>query len=91
MSLVTHCPPAQNADNSFRRAIAEDKEQAMESRSATVIPTNHHFHHWRIEEANGPRSTGVCKYCGAEKVFKNWLEDSDFITNEEHRSTAAAA
>lgn len=67
----------------------EDTE--MSTQSANVVGTNHHFHHWRIEEANGPRSVGVCKYCGAEKQFKNWLEDSDFITNEEHRNTAAAA
>jgi hypothetical protein len=67
------------------------KELEMSTQTATIIPTSHHFHHWRIEEANGPQSRGICKYCGAEKVFKNWLEDSDFITNEEHRSTAVAA
>ncbi len=48
-----------------------------------------HAHHWRIEEAHGPRSGGVCKICGAVKDFKNWLEDGDFITNEEHRQAAA--
>lgn len=31
---------------------------------------------------------GVCKICGATKEFKNWLSDSDFITNEEHRMAA---
>jgi hypothetical protein len=41
-----------------------------------------------IEEANGPTSGGVCKICGASKMFKNWLSDGDFITNEEHRSAA---
>lgn len=44
-----------------------------------------HVHHWRIEEANGPESQGVCKDCGAQKSFKNWLADTDFITNTEHR------
>jgi len=34
-------------------------------------------------------STGVCKECGVTKTFKNWLQDGDFITNEEHRSAAA--
>lgn len=63
----------------------------MSTQSTTAVPTTHHYHHWVIEEANGPRSVGVCKYCGVEKQFKNWLEDSDFITNEEHRSRAAAA
>jgi hypothetical protein len=33
-------------------------------------------------------SRGVCKVCGVEKEFKNWLSDMDFITNEEHRSAA---
>jgi hypothetical protein len=47
-----------------------------------------HFHHWKIEEPNGQQSRGVCKHCGMEKVFKNWLSDGDFITNEEHRSAA---
>ena len=71
------------------KSHTEDPE--MSTQTAPVVATSHHFHHWRIEEANGPRSMGVCKYCGVEKTFKNWLEDSDFITNEEHRSTAAAA
>ncbi|GMV86965.1 MAG: hypothetical protein AMXMBFR80_28180 [Dehalococcoidia bacterium] len=49
-----------------------------------------HFHRWRIEEPNGPVSRGVCRVCGAEKQFKNWLQDGDFITNEEHRVASAA-
>lgn len=48
-----------------------------------------HFHRWRIEEPSGPTSTGTCKDCGVEKIFKNWLSDMDFITNEEHRVAAA--
>ncbi|MCC7363966.1 MAG: hypothetical protein IT303_06310 [Dehalococcoidia bacterium] len=47
-----------------------------------------HYHRWRIDEPNGPRSIGVCKTCGATKEFKNWLSDGDFITNEEHRMAA---
>ncbi|MCC6382367.1 MAG: hypothetical protein IT304_07645 [Dehalococcoidia bacterium] len=47
-----------------------------------------HYHRWRIEEPNGPVSTGVCKICGQTKQFKNWLSDMDFITNEEHRIAA---
>lgn len=48
-----------------------------------------HFHRWLIDEPNGPVSGGVCKVCGIQKEFKNWLSDGDFITNEEHRSAAA--
>jgi hypothetical protein len=58
----------------------------MQTESAT--PTAMHAHHWAIDEANGPLSAGHCKRCGAVKAFKNWLEDSDFITNEEHRIAA---
>jgi hypothetical protein len=47
-----------------------------------------HAHHWVIEEANGPRSAGVCKRCGEIRAFKNWIEDADFITTEERRSAA---
>jgi hypothetical protein len=51
-------------------------------------PQRAHAHRWRIEEPNGPFSLGVCKICGAEKQFRNWLEETDFITNEEHRIAA---
>ena len=47
-----------------------------------------HAHHWIIEEPSGPLSGGRCKTCGANKAFKNWLADGDFITNEEHRTAA---
>jgi hypothetical protein len=57
------------------------------NRKPEGIPADH-FHHWRIEEPNGLVSRGVCKHCGATKEFKNWLQDGDFITNEEHRSAA---
>ena len=29
-----------------------------------------------IESASGPTSKGVCKYCGAVKEFKNYVEHS---------------
>ncbi len=47
-----------------------------------------HAHHWVIDEAQGPMSPGRCKKCGATKAFKNWLSETDFITNEEHRIAA---
>ena len=33
----------------------------------------HHF--WVIEVANGPKSRGQCKYCGATKEFYNAFPD----------------
>ena len=53
----------------------------------TVSPADH-AHRWRIEEPSGELSRGVCKTCGAERLFKNWLEDTDYITNTEHRLAA---
>jgi hypothetical protein len=54
----------------------------------TAPVASDHLHRWRIDEPNGPISRGVCKVCGAEKQFKNWLSEGDFITNEEHRMAA---
>lgn len=30
-------------------------------------------HHWIIESASGPTSKGVCRLCGAEKQFLNYV------------------
>lgn len=60
----------------------------MEPISITREPVSH-AHHWRIEEPNGNVSLGRCKSCGATKEFKNWLTETDFVTNEEYRQLAA--
>ena len=60
----------------------------MEATVHEITAREEHAHHWLIEEARGATSTGRCKRCGATRDFKNWLEDTDFITNEEHRSAA---
>lgn len=36
-------------------------------------------HVWRIESPAGPTSRGVCKLCGWEKLFRNWIEDYSFM------------
>ena len=36
-------------------------------------------HFWVIEDASGPTSRGVCKFCGAEREFLNSWPDSRFI------------
>jgi hypothetical protein len=33
-------------------------------------------HYWIIEAANGPKSRGVCKYCGEVRDFFNHIPDS---------------
>lgn len=32
-------------------------------------------HYWIIEIANGPKSRGVCKYCGETRDFLNAMPD----------------
>ena len=32
-------------------------------------------HHWFIESPAGPFSKGVCRRCGLEREFKNYLEE----------------
>jgi len=43
-----------------------------------TCPNNLPDHHYILEDANGPTSLGICKYCGAEKVCKNSGEMVDF-------------
>ena len=57
-------------------------------RPAPTATTQAHAHHWIIEEAHGPESPAFCRVCGESRRFKNWLAESDFVTNEERRSAA---
>jgi hypothetical protein len=36
-------------------------------------------HYWVIEDAEGPTSRGVCKFCGAEREFYNSWPDSGSV------------
>lgn len=36
-----------------------------------------HAHHWRIAEATGSTSPGVCRTCGMERLFDNWEKEPD--------------
>jgi hypothetical protein len=38
-----------------------------------AVDSCHHF--WMIEVANGPKSRGECKHCGATKEFYNAFPD----------------
>jgi len=46
-------------------------------------------HHWMIESADGPVSTGVCKLCGARKDFRNHLPDCLQATEEQYEAWLA--
>ena len=42
------------------------------------LPVGPCVHHYVIETPAGETSPGICRNCGAEKQFKNWLTDSYF-------------
>ena len=39
-------------------------------------------HHWMIDVAGGPESRGVCRICGAERLFKNALDRVEWDNGE---------
>lgn len=84
--VEAHSPPYHSRIT--RTAPIALPEDTMETNELTAQAPLSHAHHWVIEEASGPISSGRCKSCGAGKAFKNWLADSDFTTNEEHRTAA---
>lgn len=63
----------------------ENLRPEQPAKSSSLIPLVHDVHHWIIEEATGPTSMGECIKCNTTRVFKNWIADSDNVTNEEHR------
>lgn len=36
-------------------------------------------HYWVIESSGGSTSRGVCKFCGEERQFYNWLPDINLL------------
>ncbi len=42
-------------------------------------------HYWIIERVAGPNSRGICKFCGAQKEFKNYLMDCLEVNEEEYQ------
>lgn len=44
-------------------------------------------HHWLIDSPGGPTSKGVCRLCGTERQFRNYLEgarwDDDTSSDQE--------
>lgn len=58
-------------------------ENRTDSTMTTMTMTPQHSHHWRIAEPDGEYSDAVCVACGAEKRFRNWLAETDYITRSE--------
>jgi hypothetical protein len=42
------------------------------------------IHVWQIAEAHGPQSLGVCKNCGEQREFKNYIEQKGFGRSMEY-------
>ena len=46
-------------------------KQGVEERTKDSVSGEQCHHYWEIEIANGPKSQGVCKYCGETRDFLN--------------------
>jgi hypothetical protein len=47
----------------------------VKERTEEYIDREQCSHYWIIEMANGPKSRGVCKYCGESRDFLNAMPD----------------
>ena len=58
------------------------EEQVAESQGIVAKKTLKEtcVHHWLIEEAKKPTSTGICKKCHAVKEFNNYIGDRSEFT-----------
>jgi len=57
------------------------QKQANISQKPVAQQECHHY--WIIETPAGPASQGVCKSCGAQKEFSNYLPDCLAVNDEE--------
>ena len=58
------------------------EEQVAESQGigAKKIKKETCVHHWLMEEAKKPTSTGICKKCHAVKEFNNYIDGPSQFT-----------
>ena len=50
--------------------------QTPEVENTTAETTNSCCHHWVIQPADGPISSGSCQVCGEIREFKNYVESA---------------
>jgi len=55
---------------------------AVETQNDIPEATCHHF--WIIESANGPKSRGICKYCGERRDFFNSAPAEPVVKHHNH-------
>jgi len=53
----------------------------VESTATAVVDAPVCGHQWMIDSPNGPQSRGVCRLCGAERSFQNFIEGSSWGYN----------
>ncbi len=78
-------PPHDAAERSELSQRPVENATPLPQRSTSSDRGTDHNHRWRIDEPNGTHSEGVCRHCGVTKQFRNWLAETDYITNAEHR------
>ena len=49
--------------------------QKVKERTRDSAAKDECHHYWEIEIANGPKSRGVCRYCGKTRNFLNTFPD----------------
>ena len=57
--------------------MSEEKEKTLAVQGAET-QVRECTHHWVIESPSGPASRGLCKLCGEEREFRNYLENSPY-------------
>ena len=56
----------------------------VKEKSRDYIAEDQCRHYWIIEIANGPKSRGVCKYCGESRNFLNSIPDFNVPKRRTH-------
>lgn len=69
-----------------KHMINRDKKAVLEVKLINREPcARGHFHYWLIETPKGPKSEGICKFCGDIREFDNF--GPDFFWGSEKAET----
>lgn len=49
--------------------------QKVKEKNRNHVAEDQCSHYWLIETANGPKSRGICQYCGESRDFLNTIPD----------------
>ena len=78
MRVLEEATNSANSHHEWLSARETGKDDSVD-RYTLGVTLERHQHRWRIEEAHGPQSAGVCD-CGAIKEFRNSVVDRDPLT-----------